>query len=110
MEFCFQEFWQTFEKLKKLLENVTFSNKYSQIDTLGITIDHFLCFNIIYSHFVLKKVKKSRFFFFSNPKKNPLQSKIILFKFSKMFYIIDQKHDKIRQNPFGYSFVLFYDW
>ena len=44
---------------------------------------------------------------FSNPKKIPLQTKIILFRFSKMFYIIDQKHDKIRQNPLGYRLALF---
>ena len=48
--------------------------------------------------------------FFSNLKKIPLQTKIILFRFSKMFYIIDQKHDKIWQNPPGFSFVLFEDW
>jgi hypothetical protein len=44
---------------------------------------------------------------FQIQKKIPLQTKIILFRFSKMFYIIDQKHDKIRQNPLGYRLVLF---
>jgi len=54
-----------------------------------------------------QKVKEIEKKIFSNPKKNPLQTKIILFRFSKMFYITDQKHDKIRQNPLGYRLALF---
>ena len=56
-----------------------------------------------------QKVKKLKKFTFQIQKKIPLQTKIILFRFSKMCYIIDQKHDKIRQNPPGFSFVLFED-
>ena len=60
--------------------------------------------------FYNQKVKKLRKISFQiQKKKNPLQTKIILFRFSKMIYIIDQKHDKIRQNPLGYRLALFKD-
>ena len=56
-----------------------------------------------------QKVKKLNNFSFQIQQKIPLQTKIILFRFSKMFYIIDKKHDKIRQNPPDFSFDLFQD-
>ena len=56
-----------------------------------------------------QKVKKLKKISLQIQKKIPLQTEIKLFRFSKMYYIIDKKHDKIRQNPPGFSFVLFED-
>ena len=60
--------------------------------TIGISIDHLLCLNIIYSHFLL-----------INSEKKMLQSNDLLYEYFNSILLITQKPGHFSASPLGYT-------
>ena len=74
------------------------------IPTIGINIDHFLCLDIIYSHFI--SIKRVELEFFLKCTRNPDQSKYLSYKYFDLILLIIEKPGHIQGCPLRNTFSI----